>query len=71
MFGECGWLVERLAGLVTAYAIVFLLTEGRFGRKATVAAFAEKHGARLFYDAPDGEGVFRLQMLLPPPESRG
>ena len=40
MFGEYGWLVERLAGLVSAYAITFLLTEGRFGRKATVAAFA-------------------------------
>lgn len=34
----------------------------------SIAAFAKKHGARLFYDAGD-DGLFRLQLLIPPREN--
>lgn len=34
----------------------------------SIAAFAKKHQARLFYDAAQ-DGIFRLQLLIPPRES--
>ncbi len=40
MFGEYALLVERLAGLVTAFIVLYLLTESRFDRKRTIIAFA-------------------------------
>lgn len=40
MFGEYAMLVQRLAGLVTAFIVLYLLTESRFDRNRTIAAFA-------------------------------